>query len=153
MWYVSTIDPHLNVVFLHCIVKTTVARLIYASVLRANDQMYSPTGCSVPTHHYDVLELIIKTPGYYRISSNSSIGLRASIYQNTFDPVNPSLNLRAEKEGDLGFRLTLFLRAETIYMLVVTSVTPHQTGAFSIVSAGPANVTARRIGKFFCVLQ
>ena len=113
----------------------------------ANGQTFSPTGCSLPNHNYEALELSIETTGYYRLLSNSSIGLRAYIYQDAFDPLNPSFNLRAEKDGQLGFRLTLFLRADKKYVLVVTSVTSNQSAAFSLVTAGPGDVSARRMGK------
>lgn len=128
----------------------TVVRLIHSSSLTANGQTYSPTGCSFPNHYYDALELIIETTGYYRFSSNSSIGLHAYIYQDAFDPLNPSFELRAKKDGQLGFRMTLFLRAETTYVLVVTSVNAQQIGSFSIVLAGPDDVSTGRIGKFIC---
>ena len=128
----------------------TVVRLIHSSSLTANGQTYSPTGCSFPNHYYETLELIIETAGYYRLSCNSSIGLRAHIYQDVFDPLNPSFKLRAEKDGQLGFRITLFLRDETTYVLVVTSVNSQQIGSFSIVATGPYNFSTRRIGKFVC---
>ena len=128
----------------------TVVRLIHSSALTANGQTYSPTGCSFPNHYYEALELIIETAGYYRLSCNSSIGLRAYIYQDVFDPLNPSFKLRAEKDGQLGFQTTLFLRDETTYVLVVTSVNPRKTGSFSIVISGPDDVSTGRIGKFVC---
>ena len=97
------------------------------------------------------MQLSVVTAGFYRFSSNSTIGLHGYIYQNTFDPLSPSVNLRAEKGGELGFQLSLFLETNISYILVVTSLVAKQTGPFSIVAHGPHNITTRLIGKFMTV--
>ena len=94
------------------------------------------------------MQLSAVTAGFYRFSSDSTIDLHGYIYQNTFDPLNPSLNLRAERGGELGFQLSLFLETNISYILVVTSIVPKQIGSFSIVGHGPNSINARRIGKF-----
>lgn len=130
---------------------TTVVGCIYSSVLTTNSRTYSPISCSIPNYYYEAIQLSIVTNGYYRISGNSTIGLHAYIYQNNFDPVNPSTDLRVEKGSDLGFRLDISFKANTVYVLVVRSLISYQTGSFSIVAEGPDNINATKIGKFgFC---
>ena len=128
----------------------TVVQLVHSSVLTTNSRAYSLTDCSVPDYYYEALQLSILTTGYYRLSSNSIVGLHGYIYQNTFDPSAPLFNLLVEKDGELGFRLSIFLEANMAYVLVVTSVVPNQTGAFSIGAAGPNHISVRRMGKFDC---
>ena len=135
----------------HCIVNTTVIRLVYSSILNTTSRTYSPTGCSVPNHYYEALQLGIMVTGYYRLSSNSNIGLHGYIYLSaSFDPFNPSQLLSAAKDGELGFQLVTLFEANKTYVLVVTSATPNQTGSFSVVATGPSNISAHCIGNFEC---
>ena len=133
---------------LNWLVNKTIARWAYASVLTTTSRTYSPIDCTIPNHYYEAVQLDVVTDGYYLLSSNSSIDLHAYIYQDTFDPLNPSFSPRIEKSGDLGFRLRLLLWGNTTYVLVVTPVTHNQTGPFSIAIEGPANITTRHFSKF-----
>lgn len=130
---------------------TTIARWVYSSALTTTSRTYSLIACSIPNCYYEALQLDVVTTGYYPLSSNSSIDLHAYTYQDTFDPLNPSSSLRAENSGDLGFRLRVFLKGNTTYVLVVTPVTHNQTGSFSIAIEGPANISTRHFSKFDCL--
>lgn len=127
---------------------TTIVRWAYSSAITTNSGSYSPTGCSV-VNYYEALELNNSKLGTYRFSSNSTIGLRGSIYLTSFDPLYPSSNLLAEKSGELGFQLNVPL-VDSTYILVVTSRIAGQTGSFSIVAYGPSKINARLISKFDC---
>jgi hypothetical protein len=96
------------------------------------------------------MQLDVVTTGYYLLSSNSSIDLHAYIYRDTFDPSKASFHLRIKKRGDLGFRLRIFLKGNTTYVLVVTPVTHNQTGSFSIAIEGPPDISTGLFSKFDC---
>ena len=131
-----------------CIVNTTVSERIYSSVFTTNSRTYPETDCSV-FNYYEAVQLNIVTAGYYRFSSNSIIALNQYIYQNTFHPIAPTVNLIVKKDFyDLGVQLHALLYANITYVLVVKSVAANQTGVFSIDSIGPNRLGVRRIGKF-----
>ena len=132
---------------------TTVVQLVYSLVLTTECPIYALAVCLIPNYYYEARQLSIVTSGFYRTSCNSSIALHGYIYQDTFNPFNSSSNLRAEKDGQLGFHMIVFLESNTTYVLVVGSRTPYETGAFSIVTEGPNRINARRIGKFDCFYQ
>ena len=88
----------------------------------------------------------------YRLSSNSIIALKGFLYHGIFNPMDPTLNQLRKGTGEGGFRLSMYLQANAIYVLVVTSIVPDQTGSFSIDATGPNRINASRIGKsdFIC---
>ena len=126
---------------------TTLTEWIYSSALTTTSPLYALAACLIPHYYYEAIQLSVVTTGSYLLSSNSSIGLHAHIYQDTFDPLNASFHLRVEKSGDLGFRLRVFLEGGTTYVLVVTSATPNQTGSFSIFADGPSTIHTSRFSK------
>ena len=131
---------------------TTVARWVYSSALTTTSRTYSLLACGIPNHHYEAVQLDVVTAGYYLLVSNSSIDLHAYIYQDTFDPLNPSSHLRVEKIGDLGFRLRVFLEGNTTYVLVVTPVIHNHTGPFSLAIEGSPDINTGRVSKFDCLM-
>ena len=110
--------------------------------------MYFPTLCGTSGYFYEAFQLTAVNTGYYKLSSNSSIGIHYFIYKNTFDPLDLANNLLLEKGDEQDFRLSLFLQDDMMYVLVVTSFTSNQTGAFSIVADGPPNITVRRTSEY-----
>ena len=144
-WKGENITP---MIFLVSTANTTIAEMVYSSVLTTNSPTYSPTACSTSNHYYEALQLGVVTSGPYRFSCNSSIALHGSIYQGAFHPSAPSVNRLVEKTGEEGFRLRVHLQSKTTYVLVVTSMVSNQTGSFSIDATGPNSIDASRIGKF-----
>jgi hypothetical protein len=129
-------------------VNTTIIQPVYSSILTANSSKYSPKDCSIVHHNnYEALKLTVSTTGYYRFSSNSSIGLNGYIYQDLFDPLFPSRNLIAEKREQTNFQMSIYLEVEMNYVLVVTTSIGNQTGAFSITAAGLNYTSIQHISK------
>jgi hypothetical protein len=73
------------------------------------------------------------------------------LYDSTFDPSNPLVNLITDNDDDdsgffsLQFRLEAFLLTGRTYILVVTSHRPSVTGTFSVSAVGPAPVSLTSI--------
>jgi hypothetical protein len=73
------------------------------------------------------------------------------LYQDTFDPVDPSRNLIAKNNAGCNnghFWLHGDLLANITYILVVTTNASNVKGAFSVVSTGVANVHFSPIGEY-----
>jgi hypothetical protein len=90
--------------------------------------------------------------GFYHISSQSIIDTYGYIYQDSFDPFNPSVNLILENDQscpDEQFKLTVNLQVDIKYILVVTTALPDVTGEFSILVSGPTNFSLEHISKHF----
>jgi hypothetical protein len=130
-------------------VNTTIDGRLYSSVLTTSSRVYAQTGCS-SSDYYEALQLNIVTTGVYRFSSNSSVDLNQYVYQNAFHPVTPSSNLLAIKPSSSTLPMSIFLRANITYVLVMTTATPYQTGPFSVYVKGPIRIGACRLGKSDC---
>ena len=82
--------------------------------------------------------------GLYGISSNSSMDTFGYIYNNSFDPLTPSMNLVSwANDGDDNqqFQMVLNYKADFTVILVVTTNTEAIAGPFSVIARGPGTVT------------
>ncbi|CAF0747240.1 unnamed protein product [Adineta steineri] len=125
---------------------------MYSSALTTNNQMYSQPFCDASNCYYEAIQIDVAIDGLYAIASNSSIDTYASIYSNSFDPFNPSVNLISKNKGGCsfgGFRLAVNLLVNVKYILVVTRYDPGTTGLFSIIMSGPAKTNIKRITLSF----
>ncbi len=85
--------------------------------------MYSPT-CGISSCYYQTIQISVIATGFYHISSQSIIDTYGYIYQDSFDPFNPSVNLILENDQscpDEQFKLTVNLQVDIKYILVVTT--------------------------------
>ncbi|CAF4368170.1 unnamed protein product [Rotaria sp. Silwood2] len=86
--------------------------------------------------------------GIYTIECNSDIDTSGFIYNNSFDPVYSILNLLANDDdsgGDNQFLFSIFLQAQTRYILVVTTYNEYDTGPFLIIATGLASIIFSQI--------
>lgn len=86
-------------------------------------------------------------------SINPRMVIYGSLYKNDFNPVDPfDENLLLTDDGSCeyvsGFRFNAHLRIGITYILVVTTKEPTETGAFTVSTLGPANVTFTRFGEY-----
>jgi hypothetical protein len=87
--------------------------------------------------------LNVNTTGNYRLVSQNNIDTYGYIYQGNFDPSYPLMNILEEDDQNGGinqFQITVDLRSESKYILVVTTYIEDITGPFSIVAYGPDQV-------------
>jgi hypothetical protein len=101
------------------------------------------------------MEIKVFEDGIYHLVSESTIDTYGSIYQDTFHPVLPCVNLITQDDDgtcDKQFMVNLYFRAITTYILVVTTHSPNVTGSFSIVAFGPNNVILKRSSEYIWYL-
>jgi hypothetical protein len=109
------------------------------------------TNTSISSYYYVAFEINVVVASNYSFSTESKINTYGYIYNNTFHPDNPSLNLLKE-DGNSGgngqFKLTVFLQPWISYILVVTTSSYNATDRFLIVASGPTTVALRHIRKY-----
>ena len=93
---------------------------------------------------------IIET-GFYIIKSSSNINLYGFIYNKSFIPSDPVVNLFAENDdGSLyeQFLLRKDFYVNATYILVVTTRHSQITGHFSVIAFGPNKIIFSYFGKY-----
>ena len=99
---------------------------------------------SSSTNYYEAIQMKVSMTGNYTIVCHSNIDSYGYIYNNTFDPVFPFLNLLKSNDdtgGNRQFKLQLVLQIRTQYILVMTTYDVGVTGSFSIITTGPASIS------------
>jgi hypothetical protein len=74
---------------------------------------------------------------------NSSIDTYGYLYNNSFNSSFPNQNLLTqdgEDDGDNRYDFIYFLESSVLYVAVATTYSSSVTGAFSIITTGPASV-------------
>ena len=115
----------------------------YSSELNTNDGRYTrPGSLSGGLFRYEAMQIMVDTAGIYDLSSVSSLDTLGYLYNDTFYPSTPSVNLiqqDSDNGGNNQFKLTAFLEAGVPYTLVLSTQSTGYTGPFSIVASGPGN--------------
>ncbi len=95
-------------------------------------------------YYYEAIMISVPETGYYWIGSDSSINTFGYLYSNSFNPLNIEENLVTgddDKADDLQFLILHKFDSTKKYVLVVTTHDQLVLGPFSIISAGPKEVT------------
>ena len=138
------------------IVIPLLQQTVYSSKWTTHSQVYCRDRCSTADYQYDfdddyyyeTILMNVSKAGDFTIMSQSSINTYGYLYENSFDPFDTSLNLLMEDDnsGDNEqFKLTAFLQPSTIYVLVVTTFSPHVMGKFSIIASGTSFISLTRV--------
>ena len=104
---------------------------------------YRPYGANL-TYFYESFHVRVPIYGEYRFTSFSDYNTMAYLYNGTFFPSSPLVNYYAEDDnsaGDRQFQLTVYLRPNITYTLVVTTYWSNATGAYTLVASGVNRVT------------
>ena len=135
----------------------------YTSELTKHTPVY-PRVCGQGNYHYETFQINVQQDGSYTFDTNSTIELYGYIYENEFDPSYPNENLLKQSDyfltqgnfvltqtrfndGKFYFQVKNYLKVETVYILVVTTLDPNAIGSFAILITGPNNITLNRISK------
>jgi hypothetical protein len=89
--------------------------------------------------------------GNYSFGSISTIETYGYIYNDSFDPFDPTKNLVLQDGYGCGiykFQLITYLQANTTYVLVVTTFFPNVQGNFLVHVTGPNNVTLNHTSEY-----
>lgn len=116
---------------------------IYSSKL-TEGKLYTQSDCSLAQYYYAVIQIQVNRSSYYNIISNATFSAKGYIYEEYFDVFNPMTNLLKEIHTSTcydNFDITVDLRVNTRYVLVVTTNYPLHTGPFSVLVTGLYNVS------------
>jgi hypothetical protein len=90
--------------------------------------------------------------GIYTLGSNRDINIDGYLYQNKFNPLDPSINqISRNVQGVCSGQLELiyYLRKQITYILLVTTYFLRTQGSFSIIVVGPSKTTLKYSGEYF----
>jgi len=89
--------------------------------------------------------------GYYTFGVYSSFNVVGYIYKDSFNPLNPFINLMPQKSffcGNRQLKLIPYFQANTMYVLVITTFNPNVTGDLQVGVSGPKNVSLTISSKY-----
>ena len=126
----------------------------YSSAWTIESQSYCRTSCAVSqNYYYEAIEVRVGAHGTFSLASKSRVDTYGYLYNSSFDPFSPSLNLLLQDDEsgyNRQFKLTFVFEPDLIYILVVTTFNSNTTGSFSISGSGPGSVTfSAYIDTFF----
>jgi hypothetical protein len=134
------------------VVTPPLYQTVYSSEWTAHSQVYCRDRCSTPDYdygfdddyYYETILINVSKADDFTIISQSNINTYGYLYKNSFDLSDTSLNLITEDDNSGNneqFKLTGFLQPSTMYVLVVTTFSPHVMGKFSIIASGTSLIT------------
>jgi hypothetical protein len=125
---------------------------MYNSALTTMSPSYTRTSDDKsPRYYYEAIQMKVMEAATYSFRSNSTMDTYGYIYKDSFNSCDPALNLISEDDqsgGSNQFQLISSLRANTTYILVVTTFRKSITGNFSILVSGPNDVTLNYISEY-----
>ncbi|CAF1486150.1 unnamed protein product, partial [Adineta steineri] len=131
----------------YCANTLSVVQKTYSSLLTNNNQMYY-RDCQKENFYYESIQVKVNKNGYYSFRGSGGIDPYGSIYNNKFNPLDPSENLLGQDyDGgfDIQFKLNIHLNVDMIYVLVVTTYESKEIGEFSIDVLGENEVFLDRL--------
>ncbi|CAF2028725.1 unnamed protein product [Rotaria magnacalcarata] len=133
--------------------QTNPATMIYminttvSSELTVNNPIYDRRGDGNSSCYYDTFDLSVSIAGTYRIGSKSAMDTYGYLYNGSFIPNHPNLNLIASDDDSSGgaqFGFALSLQPHAIYTLLVTTFSDFETGPYTVIASGLQRVTLTR---------
>ena len=115
----------------------------YSDSLSSRSPIFSRPGNAGNYYYYQAIRVTVPTAGAYTFSSISSIDTFGYLYNDPFDPSNPSQNLIASDDdggGSNQFRIIASLQPSRRYVLVVSTWRAGDTGNFLVRASGPSSV-------------
>ena len=124
------------------------------SILTENSPTYMEK-CEGPIYYYESIRMNVSKQGYYEFIINHTMGINIRIYNNSFNPLNPQLNLifNFHEQCTVGqIKSIINLKNDQIYNLVVTTMSPNITSSYSVVLIGPSHVNFNQSSEPCCFL-
>ena len=116
---------------------------IYSSAWTFISARYNRIDGVSPFYYFQALRINVSMSGYYAFVSNSSIDTYGYLYNGTFDPYNPTLNLLQRNDdsgGNAQFLINVSLMNTGSYFLVATTYSPNRTASFSVIGSSTAGI-------------
>ncbi|CAF0995619.1 unnamed protein product [Adineta steineri] len=119
----------------------------FLSSLTNNSQIYY-RDCDKQNFYYESIQVKVTKSGYYTFNVSGEIDPYGSIYNNKFNPLDPSENLLNQeyaRNSDIQLKLDIYLDADIIYVLVMTTFDSKEIGEFSINISGRNEINLERL--------
>ena len=117
----------------------------YLGALTRSSNTFVQFGEFRDKHYYETIQVMVSELGDYSFTSVSKIDLYGYLYLHDFDPSKTCKNLLTQNDDATPdtkqFQIVYEFEAGMTYIIMVTTLFPSVTGAFSIVSSGPGNVS------------
>ena len=118
----------------------------FSGMLSGDSPTFSrpPGSYSSSNYYYAAIQTTSNTAGTYTFRSSSSMDTYGCLYDGSFDPSSPNLNLiqcDQDSGGSLQFLISNYLYTSHTYILVVTTSSSDVTGSYSVIVTGPGLVT------------
>ena len=120
---------------------------LYQGTLDANSTTFIRSNNSAASnsterpYYYQTVRFAVNETGVYVIASSSSFDSFGYLYENRFDPNDATSYLLLSDDDSAGerqFALRANLRANVVYIVVVTSYNPQESGSYSVNVSGPS---------------
>ncbi|CAF2955683.1 unnamed protein product, partial [Rotaria sp. Silwood2] len=110
--------------------------------------IYARPGDFNSNYYYDTFDLTVSMAGTYAVGSDSTIDTYGSLYNGSFVPDYPQMNLLIHNDDSESssrqFRFQVYLEPHVRYILVATTYGTWTTGPYSVVVSGPQRITLIR---------
>ncbi|CAF1279829.1 unnamed protein product [Adineta ricciae] len=120
-----------------------IIQLQFSSQFTSNSSTFS-RDCRQPNYYYEAFEIEVTTAGSYILWSVGTMETFGYIYEKQFDPLKPFEHLLLQHSGDCNdgqFKLITNLQTNRKYILVATTYDLNVKGNFSVIVAGPQNIS------------
>jgi hypothetical protein len=129
----------------------SVIESTFLSTLTPNSSTYSQNNCGASDYYYEAVQMNVVKAGCYSFVGNSNVLLLISVYKNAFHPIDPLMNLMTQSDVSLNetqLKLIAYLQVNTSYVLVVTTYSAYEIGAFAIRVSGLDTVSLHRSSEY-----
>lgn len=130
----------------------SATKSMYSSALTKDHPIYSGIPCEPnEVFYYETIQVNVNESGMYTVvSSSSNIIVSSYIYEYDFYPLIPFGNLLPHNDNGCNSRpypLTVRLKNNIRYILLMTTCSQLEKGNFSIQIFGRSNVSFERVSK------
>jgi hypothetical protein len=113
--------------------------------------MYPRTQLSPSAYFFEVIRINVSTEGFYQFYSDGTVEIIKYLYDNSFTPSNPRMNLLYEDSywcwnNQFQMCMSMMLRPG-VYVLVVTTYELHTIGPFSVNVRGPRSIIFEQFNR------
>ena len=125
------------------------------SILTENSPTYMEK-CEGPIYYYESIQMNVSKQGYYEFVINRTMGINIRIYNNSFNPLNPQLNLIFNFHEQCTvdqMKSIINLKNDQIYDLVVVTMSPSIVSAYSVLLIGPSRINFSQSSESCCILH
>ena len=108
-----------------------------------------------PIYYYESIQMNVSKQGYYEYVINRTMGINIRIYNNSFNPFNPQINLIFDFHEQCTVdqvKSIINLKNDQIYDLVAATMIPNILSSYSVVLIGPSHVNFSQSSEPCCFL-